>query len=65
MKKYQKYGSCQQKHSINVIEKNLKSYFQEYASSKEEVQEFVEERLRDIKIDGQAACEWGGCKNSW
>jgi len=61
MKKYQKFGSCQQKHSINVIEKNLKSYFQEYASSKEEVQDFVEERLKDIKVDGQSACEWAGC----
>ena len=64
MKKYQKFGSCQQKHSINVIEKNLKSYFQEYASSKEEIKELVEEQLNEVKIDGQAACEWGGC-NKW
>jgi len=62
MKTYKKYGSCKNKHSINVIQKNIKDYFIEMGvTSKNELDEMVQEALLMSMQDGQEACEFARC----
>jgi len=61
MKTYKKLGTCNTKHSENVIRKNLVQYFSDYSSSKKELDEFVTERMTSLYLDQEEACEWGDC----
>ena len=61
-KTYKKIGSCKKQHSVNVVKAHLTSYFGDVCDSKQEVAEYVAERMQDAMTDGQAACEAVGCE---
>lgn len=60
LKRYEKLGLCQRKHSVNVIKKNLKEYFQEHASG-EELEGLIKEALQECYQDKKSACDWAWC----
>jgi hypothetical protein len=61
MKKYPKMGACDRKHSINVIQKNMKEYFELMEVNADEIKEYISERMTSAIKEPQEACEWAGC----
>jgi hypothetical protein len=61
MKKYPKMGACERKHSINVIQKNMKEYFELMEVNADEIKEYISERMTSAVTEPQEACEWAGC----
>jgi hypothetical protein len=63
MKTYPKMGTCKNKHSINVIQKAMKDYFELMGiTDKDELKEYISERMTSAATDQQEACEWAGCE---
>lgn len=62
MKTYPKMGSCERKHSMNVIQKAIKEYFELMEiGNEDEVKEYISERMTSAAKEPQEACEWAGC----
>ena len=62
MKTYPKMGSCERKHSMNLIQKAIKEYFELMEiGNEDEVKEYISERMTSAVTEPQEACEWAGC----